>query len=271
MGYITHHINCGTMCAGDNPVFSRIMPRFMSCHCLVVETNKGLLLIDTGFGLEEVKRPPLLGQLFLLTAKPKLDEAETALRQIEAMGYHARDVKHIVVTHLHLDHAGGIADFPDARVHVHLPEYNVAQAPKTALQKGGYLKHQWREAKWVKHETMGEKWFGFEAVHPLAGDDNVLLIPLPGHSPGHCGVAVNTTDGWLLHCGDAYFEQKEMTSEKGRASFGLGIYQRMMQDNKALRLHNKDRLRQLYQGHSSEVKLICSHDHDDYCTYCKPE
>jgi glyoxylase-like metal-dependent hydrolase (beta-lactamase superfamily II) len=266
MSYTAHHINCGTMCAGDQGFLGKFMPRFLSCHCLVIETNHGLVLVDTGFGIEEVKRPQLLGQLFLMASRPKLEEAETALRQIEAMGYHARDVKHIIVTHLHLDHAGGISDFPDAKVHVHLPEYEIAQAPQTTIQKGGYLRHQWREARWVKHETMGEQWYGFEAVHPLNGDDNILMIPLPGHSPGHCGIAVNTTQGWILHCGDAYFEQKEMISENGKASLGLGVYQRIMEDNSSLRLWNKERLRMLYREHSSEIRLICSHDYDDFCT-----
>lgn len=265
MSYVTHHINCGTMCAGDQRLLKRIMPRFMSCHCLIVETNHGLVLVDTGFGTEEVRRPQLLGQLFLQASKPKLLHEETALYQIEQMGYHAEDVKHIVVTHLHLDHAGGISDFPKARVHVHRPEYEIAQNPKTTLQQGGYLRHQWRDARWVVHENPGENWFGFQAVKPLAGDDNILLIPLPGHSAGHCGVAVNSRNGWILHCGDAYFHQDEMTSEKGKAPWGLKVYQDLMQDNKDLRLHNRQRLRDLYRDHKEKVRLICSHDYDDFC------
>ncbi|WP_197673995.1 MBL fold metallo-hydrolase [Micromonospora narathiwatensis] len=58
-----------------------------------------------------------LGQDFLACAQPDLDPHETAVRQIERLGHSPADVRHIVVTHLHRDHTGGLADFPAARVH----------------------------------------------------------------------------------------------------------------------------------------------------------
>ena len=66
-------------------------------------------------------------------------------------------------------------------------------------------------AKWAPVEAGGEDWFGFSSVRAMPGArDDVLLIPLPGHSRGHCGVAVWTAEGWLLHCGDAYFHHAEV-------------------------------------------------------------
>ena len=60
----------------------------------------------------------------------------------------------------------------------------------------------------MRHEVAGDDWFGFDAVTAL-GDD-VLLVPLRGHTRGHCGVAVRRPDGgWLLHAGDAYFHAGE--------------------------------------------------------------
>lgn len=265
MGYIVHHINCGTMCAGDRWLFKPLMPRFMSSHCLVIESNNGLVVIDTGFGTQEIKRPQLLGQLFNLVAKPVLKEEETAIRQIEKMGYKANDVTNIILTHMHLDHAGGVNDFPGSKVHVHENEYQAATHPKNALESGGYLKHQWREAQIVTHTAQGDKWFGFEGVRPLNGDDNIVLIPVPGHSMGHCAVAVKTKNEWILHCGDAYFDQREMTSPKGYCPPGLKWYQKMMNAQFDLRMQNRERLRELYKNHPSEVRLICSHDHHDFC------
>lgn len=266
MGYIIHHINCGTMCTGDRWFMKPFMPRFLSCHCLVVESNQGLVLVDTGFGTQEVKRPQLLGQLFTWASMPVLKEEETALRQIEKMGYKASDVTHIILTHMHLDHAGGIADFPNAKVHVHHDEFLAATRPKNYMQEGAYLRYQWRDAQIVQHNTDGDNWFGFDGVRPLNGDDFIVLIPTPGHSEGHCAVAVKAKEGWMLHCGDAYFDQKEMSSPKGVCPPGLKIFQKMVEVNHPLRMANRERLRQLYRSHHNEVRMFCSHDYDDFCT-----
>src|SRR3546814_2886084 len=61
----------------------------------------------------------------------------------------------------------------------------------------------------------GERWFGFEAVRDLDGlPPEILLVPLPGHTWGHSGVAVQEDGGgWLLHAGDAYFYRGEVGSQ----------------------------------------------------------
>lgn len=52
---------------------------------------------------------------------------------------------------------------------------------------------------------------------------NVFLVPLEGHSRGHCGVAVKIKDGWLFHCGDAYVRDMQIDSEKPRDPFPVLI------------------------------------------------
>lgn len=60
----------------------------------------------------------------------------------------------------------------------------------------------------MRQDVSGDEWFGFGSVTVL--DDDVLLIPLQGHTRGHCGVAVRRADGgWLLHAGDSYFHQSK--------------------------------------------------------------
>ncbi len=68
-----------------------------------------------------------------------------------------------------------------------------------------------RAALGQRHEAGGDEWFGFESVRILPGlDAEIALVPLLGHSLGHTGVALSTGDGWLLHCGDAYFNHGEV-------------------------------------------------------------
>ena len=91
----------------------------------------GLILVDAGLGVEDVNEPRRLGFLFNAMVRPRLDVAETALRQVADLGFRPSDVRHIVPTHLDLDHAGGICDFPDAAVHVFAAELRAASHRST--------------------------------------------------------------------------------------------------------------------------------------------
>jgi glyoxylase-like metal-dependent hydrolase (beta-lactamase superfamily II) len=202
-----HHLNCGSMC----PVGAALIGGAMCCHCLLIEGEDGLILVDSGLGVEDIADPSRLGRLFRAVARPRLQIAETAVRQVAALGFSVADVRHIVPTHLDLDHAGGLADFPAATVHVFAAELRATKDP-TWKERFRYRRAQLSAvAHWDPVEPGGDAWFGFASVRALPGArDDVLLIPLPGHSRGHCGVAVKTGEGWLLHCGDAYFHHAEV-------------------------------------------------------------
>ena len=127
-----HHLSCGTMCPwGGSLMYGAVEDpslRRLVCHCLLIETPRsGLVLVDTGFGLGDVYRArQRLSRFFMLTNRIQLDDEQTALRQVEKLGFGALDVRHIVLTHLDFDHAGGIEDFPHATVHVLHSEWTAA-------------------------------------------------------------------------------------------------------------------------------------------------
>lgn len=237
------------------------------CHCLLIETNEGLVLVDTGLGTKDVNQPrPRLAEPFLDTLRPRLWESETALRQIEMRGFKREDVRHIVLTHLDFDHAGGISDFPNATVHLLAAEYQAAQEVHSLVDVGRYRPAQWAGfRRWKRYEPRGEKWFGFEAVRELQGlPPEILLIPLVGHTWGHTGVAVRSEHGWLLHAGDAYFYHEEMHWKKPHCTPGLALYQKVMEVDRGLRLWNQERLRTLNRDHNNEVKVFSAHDRIEF-------
>jgi glyoxylase-like metal-dependent hydrolase (beta-lactamase superfamily II) len=118
---------------------------------------------------------------------------------------------------------------------------------------------------WAPVEADGEAWFGFKAVRAIPGArDEVLLVPLPGHTRGHCGVAVKLSEGWLLHCGDAYFHHSEVSAVGGAAPPGLRLYETLTSIDNAARLANQARLRDLARSATGEVKLVCSHDLSEF-------
>ncbi|TAK93778.1 MAG: MBL fold metallo-hydrolase [Aquabacterium sp.] len=261
-----HHLNCGSMCplgrrllSGEGGWFAAA---HMCCHCLLIEGKEGLILVDTGLGTADVANPNRLGMGFNAVVRPRLLMSETALNQIKELGLDPRDVRHIVPTHLDLDHAGALSDFPQAEVHVYAKELQAALTRPSLKEKSRYIPAQWAHGpKWAPHSADGERWMGFEAIRALPGtDEEVLLVPLTGHTQGHCGVAVRGDNGWLLHCGDAYFFRGEMDLDEPDCPIGLRVFQSLVQMDGASRVANQLRLRELKQQHGEEVTLFCAHD-----------
>lgn len=258
-----HHLNCGTLCPYGGHLVSgeRGAPAEIVCHCLLIETAESLVLVDTGMGLEDTRHPwRQLGMPFSVGFRPAADAAETAIERVRGLGFDPSDVRHVAVTHLDLDHAGGLPDFPAAEVHVFEDELAVAVNPSLRDRPRYPRGHFAHGPRWHEHRVEGDDWFGFESIRVIGGvDPEILLIPLAGHSRGHCGVAVREEAGWMLHCGDAYFHRNEMATSPSCPS-GLGVFQRAMAADWAARTANQERLRELSRTHGDEVRIFCAHD-----------
>jgi len=264
-----HHLNCGTCCPVGGRLFDGTSDSplgHLVCHCLLIETAAGLVLVDTGFGTRDVAHPSRrLSPFFRALNNIRLRREETAAAQVRALGFDPADVRHIVITHLDFDHAGGIEDFPRAAVHVTAREKEVAEAGRGGAFVGTrrYRPQQWDEASDWRLYPMGggERWFGFDAVRDLEGlPPEILLVPLSGHTWGHAGVAIREPDGWMLHAGDAYFYRGEVGAQDPSCTPLLRGYQRMMEVDRKARLGNQARLRRLSLDHGAEVRMFCAHD-----------
>ncbi|MDR0182973.1 MBL fold metallo-hydrolase [Lysobacter arvi] len=263
-----HHLNCISTC----PLGGRLMDGRtrgilergqLACHCVLVEAPRGLVLIDTGLGLRDVADPRgRLSAFFLALLSPDLREEMTAVRQIARMGLDPRDVRDIVLTHLDFDHAGGLDDFPQARVHLLASERGYAMQQRTWLDRQRFRPQQWStQGHWIAYPSgRGEDWLGFESVRDLRGlPPEILMVPLPGHTHGHTGVAIDGDDGWKLLAGDAYFCHHEMEAQPS-CTPGLRFYQWMMEKDRKARLANQARLRALYARDGTHLRIFCSHD-----------
>jgi glyoxylase-like metal-dependent hydrolase (beta-lactamase superfamily II) len=89
---------------------------------------------------------------------------------------------------------------------------------------------------------------------------DLLMVPLPGHSSGHAGIAVNTQGHWKLHAGDAYFHHDEVHKPQRHCPPGLRFYQRMMDHDHAARVATQNSLRALALTELEGLQIMCSHD-----------
>jgi glyoxylase-like metal-dependent hydrolase (beta-lactamase superfamily II) len=249
-----YHLNCGSL-------YARVPKVHAIIYCLLVAGRDGLVLVDTGFGLGDYARPSLMMNAFLWLMGSPRDPAETAAHQVDLLGYQREDVAHIVFTHMHLDHAGGLPDFPHAQIHVFARELEAVRRPHGLLERGYDRTHFAHGPNWVLYDRVDGDWFGFESIDVDAGPDlEIKLIPLPGHTRGHCGVAVKTRRGWLFQCGDAASPMHPATDLHARGGpYPLG---RVFPDwlaQRALGPH-VPRLEGLQRAHGDEVEIISSHD-----------
>jgi glyoxylase-like metal-dependent hydrolase (beta-lactamase superfamily II) len=249
-----HHINCGTLLVPDSPT--------VICHCLLLEDESGLALVDAGIGLADVQNPvERLGQELIDLTGFQFNEHDTAVRRIEKLGFAVEDVQHIVLTHCDPDHVGGLADFPQAEGHVGSEELAHAHSGHWR-----YVPRQFdHEPRWKTYERTSSDWFGLEARPVSLGfSSEVLLIPLFGHTLGHCGVAIQQGDRWLLHVGDAYYLRAELTADNHPVS----ALAAQRADDDPLRRSSLAELRRLWRDHGDQIEMFGYHDISELPPHC---
>ena len=234
------------------------------CHVLLLETDHGLVLVDTGFGLHDIADPARRIGPTRHLLRPVFSRDETAAHQVERLGYRRDDVRHIVVTHFDIDHIGGIADFPDAQIHVTAAEVLGAMRSPTRREKLRFRPAQWEhQPRIVEHTPGGEKWRGFAAAKELDEiSPGIVLVSLPGHTRGHACLAVDAGQRWLLHCGDAFYHHG--TIEGSSVPRILDVQESFIAFNRTQVRENHLRLQELYNrtgpDGDPDLFLFCAHD-----------
>jgi glyoxylase-like metal-dependent hydrolase (beta-lactamase superfamily II) len=250
-----HHLNCGTMTPP-------LMPEPLVAHVLLLEMDSGLALVDSGFGLQDLDGSATrLGPSRHLI-RPLLEESETAIRQVEALGFHPRDVRDIVLTHFDADHVGGLADFPWARVHLTDAEAHAAWHPRGLAERGRYLPGpRAHDPVLVRHTPIhGDTWRGFPAAQELSMiGEGIILIALPGHSRGHAMVAVDAGSHWVLHAGDAFYYQGQIGGP-GPVPQPIPLLERLLAADASQVRDNHARLTQVWAAREPDLLLVNAHD-----------
>lgn len=260
-----HHFNAGAMQPYGGALFDGLTPGFgpsnLTCHCLLLETSDGLALVDTGtVGRDPAASAERLDPLFRTIDRPRLNAEEAASNQVRRLGHDPAKVRHVIMTHLDFDHAAGLIDFPDTEVHLSALESNAARHPDSSKARRRYRPGQWGSLRrWHPYAHFLDDWFGLPAtdVHGVAG---VKLVWLPGHTDGHCAVAIDLGGSWLLHAGDAVFNMRELDLATPRTPPAARMYQWYMETSQIRRRRSLRQLRNLLARHGEQVQVVCTHD-----------
>jgi N-acyl homoserine lactone hydrolase len=163
-----------------------------------------LILVDTGFPEQYARDPVGAAERDGLTTFGRvleLSEEQLPAAQLRRAGFAPTDVTHLVLTHTHIDHVGGIAGFPGATIVVGRAERVL---PRPLYWKGG-AGPEWPDAPYLAVERDTELVPG------------VTLLCTPGHSPGHLSLLLRLPrSGPVLLTGDAINRADELAE----GSFG---------------------------------------------------
>jgi N-acyl homoserine lactone hydrolase len=148
----------------------------------VIEHDRGLVLVDTMLDAAAAGNPePVYGPISAVIAEYR--EEQTVEAQLAVLGYRPSDVTHVIASHLHFDHIGGLSLFGHAKCYIGLGEFPHAYWPGAAT--AGFFRRveldAVREFDW--HEVSAEG-------HDLFGDGSIVILWAPGHTPGQLAVQV---------------------------------------------------------------------------------
>ncbi len=170
-----------------------LMKQFITgIAAFAVEHPQGTLLIDAGVGREV--RQHLNTTPFLMRALAELSVKRPTVDALEAHGLEAAELEGIILTHSHWDHVSGLADLRGVPVWITADELAHARSD----DEGGKLYRQ-LEASGpfdLQELSFASGAYGpFERSHDFYGDGSVIVVPMPGHTPGSVGVFVTNASG----------------------------------------------------------------------------
>ena len=178
---------------------------------LVEHPGAGPILIDTGLHPSIVFDPSQnWGRLGARVYRFRMTAEQAVPEQLRARGIDPGDVAHVVMTHLHTDHASGVSEFPRATFVLDRREWESATAPRGTLR--GYRTAQfdygfdWRTIDYDAPEV--DSFATFAHSVDLFGDGSVRLLATPGHTPGHQSVLLRLGEGEALLTADAAYERR---------------------------------------------------------------
>ena len=192
-----------------NTLLDKTWTEPLPIYAWVIEHPEGIIVVDTG-ETARVAEPgyfPWWHPYYRLGIRAWVRPEEEIGPQLQALGIQPIDVRWLVMTHLHTDHAGGLHHFPKVEILVSRTEYQLASG--TAGLVRGYLPNRW-PTWFVPHliDFAPQPPGPFPSSYSLTQAGDVVLVPTMGHTPGHLSVIVQDGSVSTFLAGDTSYTQK---------------------------------------------------------------
>ena len=190
------------------PILSQEWAEWSPTYAWAIEHPEGVIVVDTGAAVH-LKSLPRWHPYFQLSVRFDIEPEQEVGPQLRSRGIGVRDIKTVVLTHMHIDHDGGLAHFPHSRIVVSGDELARTSGIRGAIL--GYLPNRW--PKWFDPQPLA--WQPtpcgpFMRSAPLTAAGDVVAVPTPGHTPSHLSVIVHDGDEQIMFAGDASYLDSTM-------------------------------------------------------------
>lgn len=181
---------------------------WLPTYAWAIEHPDGVILVDTGSSTG-LKHLPRWHPYFRYAVRFDIEPEQEVAPQLRALGIGARDVRRIVLTHLHIDHDAGLGAFPHSEVFASAREFNRASGVTGQLR--GYLPQRWPAGFNPAPLDLASGRCGpFPRSLRLTARGDVIVVPTPGHTPDHVSVIVEDGDAAVFIAGDSSYAEANM-------------------------------------------------------------
>lgn len=231
----------------DAAVFDAFDPRVgtpidIPYFFFLIDHPDALILFDTGVHADLARDPARRLGPDAAKWDLRVTEDEIAERLLAGAGVACGDVTHVALSHLHYDHAGGLSQFPDARIVVQRAELEFARDPPV-FQRDIYVADDFE---------LPLDWQLVDGTCDLLGDGSIVLFPTPGHTAGHQSMHVHLAGGDVLLVADAAYTPEKL------ATHTLPTGALVWRSDAAVASHLAITDRAVRTG----AEVVCSHDPD---------
>jgi N-acyl homoserine lactone hydrolase len=174
----------------------------------LIDHPEGMIVVDTG-ETSRTSEPdyfPRWHPYYRRAVRMSVAADDEIGPRLTKLGLSPADIRIVVLTHLHTDHAGGLHHFPKSDIYVHPSE--LAAAKSFSGKINGYLPHHW--PKWFAPKPIAFQAGSvgpFDSVQYLTRAKDVMIIPTPGHTAAHVSVIVKNEGVSYFLAGDTTYTE----------------------------------------------------------------
>jgi glyoxylase-like metal-dependent hydrolase (beta-lactamase superfamily II) len=182
---------------------------WLPTYAWVIDHPEGVIVVDTGQGTHLLETAKSLHPYHRWEVMFRIERDEEIGPQLHTLGIGSRDVRRVVLTHLHMDHDGGLSHFPSSEILVSRGELQTAAGWMGRLR--GYLPNRW--PSWfnpVPLDLASEAFGPFATSRRLTAAGDVIAVGTPGHTANHASVLIEDHGVTYVLAGDTSYNERLM-------------------------------------------------------------